>query len=342
MAINWSEPGLPLSGGVHVALLAATLIAFATTPKFEEMPEAVAVDVVDTTQPAQMARGEKTAKEAKPDPKPRADRVAETSELKPENADAKRDVPSPVSRPASAEPEQKAQVPPPPKAPEPPKPEPKKEEVKDEALFKAEKKPEQQKPEPPKPEPPKPDRKPEPPKPDPPKFEPDKLAKMIEQSKPTPPKAEANDKPFNPKDIKKLLESKEKPAQAASTGAQVNKTASLGSATATGQKLNPSQKDQLGSLIRDQLAQCWSPPAGVNDGAALKPVVRLSLMADGSVTGTPTIINDQSSPAFRAMADSAVRAVRKCSPFKIPAQFAPFYNDWKDWTVTFDPKELLG
>ena len=342
MAINWSEPGLPLSGGVHVALLAATLIAFATTPKFEEMPEAVAVDVVDTTQPAQMARGEKTAKEAKPDPKPRADRVAETSELKPENADAKRDVPSPVSRPASAEPEQKAQVPPPPKAPEPPKPEPKKEEVKDEALFKAEKKPEQQKPEPPKPEPPKPDRKPEPPKPDPPKFEPDKLAKMIEQSKPTPPKAEANDKPFNPNDIKKLLESKEKPAQAASTGAQVNKTASLGSATATGQKLNPSQKDQLGSLIRDQLAQCWSPPAGVNDGAALKPVVRLSLMADGSVTGTPTIINDQSSPAFRAMADSAVRAVRKCSPFKIPAQFAPFYNDWKDWTVTFDPKELLG
>lgn len=42
------------------------------------------------------------------------------------------------------------------------------------------------------------------------------------------------------------------------------------------------------------------------------------------------------------MADSALRAVRKCSPFKIPAQFAPFYNDWKDWTVTFDPKEMLG
>ena len=341
MAINWSEPGLPLSGGVHFALLVATMIAFSSTPKFEEMPEAVAVDVIDANQPAEMAKGEKTAKEAKPDPKPRAERVAETAETKPENATAKRDVPSPVSRPPSTEPEQKAQVPPPPKAPEPPKPEPKKEEIKDEALVKAEKKPEP-KPEPPKPEPPKPDRKPEPPKPEPPKFEPDKLAKMIEQAKPAPPKSEANDKPFNPNDIKKLLESKEKPAQAASTGTQVNQTASLGSATATGQKLNPSQKDQLGNLIKDQLAQCWSPPAGVTDGGTLKPVVRVSLMPDGTVTGSPTVVNDQSSPAFRAMADSALRAVRKCSPFKIPAQFAPFYNDWKDWTVTFDPKDMLG
>ena len=313
------------------------MIAFSTTPKFEEMPEAVAVDVIDATQPAQIAKGEKTAKEAKPDPKPRADKVADTTETKPENADAKRDVPAPVSRPPSTEPEQKAQVPPPPKAPEPPKPEVKKEEIKDEALVKAEKKPE-----PPKPDPPKPERKPEPPKPEPPKFEPDKLAKLIEQAKPAPPKTEANDKPFNPSDIKKLLESKEKPAQAASTGVQVNKTASLGAASATGPKLNPSQKDQIGSLIKDQLAQCWSPPAGVADGAALKPVVRVSMLPDGTVTGSPTIINDQSSPAFRAMADSAVRAVRKCSPFKIPAQFAPFYNDWKDWTVTFDPKDMLG
>ena len=118
MAINWSEPGLPLSGGVHVALLVATMIAFSSTPKFEEMPETVAVDVIDTNQPAEMAKGEKTAKEAKPDPKPRAERVAETNDIKPENADAKRDVPSPVSRPPSTEPEQKAQVPPPLKPPE--------------------------------------------------------------------------------------------------------------------------------------------------------------------------------------------------------------------------------
>ena len=131
MAINWSEPGLPLSGGVHVALLVATMIAFSSTPKFEEMPETVAVDVIDTNQPAEMAKGEKTAKEAKPDPKPRAERVAETNDIKPENADAKRDVPSPVSRPPSTEPEQKAQVPPPPKPPEQQKPEPKKEEKKE-------------------------------------------------------------------------------------------------------------------------------------------------------------------------------------------------------------------
>jgi len=341
VAINWSEPGLPVSGAIHVLCIVATLVAFSTPPKFEEMSESVPVEIVNADEPNQIAKGEKSAKEAKPDPKPRADKVAAVTETKPDSALDKRDVVTPPSRPPSTEPETKPTPPTPPKAaepvkPEPPKPQPK-EEVKDEALLKAEKKPE-----PPKPEPPKPEKKPEPPKPEQPKLDPTQLAKLIEQNKPAQPKSDPNTKPFNPNDIKKMLESKEKPAMAASTGAEVNKTASLGAPNATGPKLNPSQKGQFGDAIKDQLSQCWSPPAGVMDGHTLKPMIKFNLQPDGSVVGQPVVMNDQSSPAFRAMADSAMRAIRKCSPFKIPVQFAPFHNDWKDTTVIFDPKDILG
>ena len=45
---------------------------------------------------------------------------------------------------------------------------------------------------------------------------------------------------------------------------------------------------------------------------------------------------------FQALADSALRAIKRCAPYKIPAQFMPFYGDWRDWNITFDPKDLLG
>jgi colicin import membrane protein len=357
--IDWSKPGLPASAIAHFALLLGTLVAFSSSPKFEDATEAVAVDVITPSELSQITRGEKTARQARPDPKPRVDKVADKDELKPEATDlAKRDIPTPVSRPPQPEPETKPATPPeqvaakaepkpePPK-PEPPKPErriepPKPQDVADDGIMKAEKKPEPPKPEPPKVEPPKVERKPDPPKPEPPKVQPEQLAKLIENAKAAPPKAEPSTKPFNPTDIKKLLESKEKPQQAGSTGAELNKVASLGAPTASGPKLNPSQKDQLGSIIKDQLAQCWSPPAGMAEGSNVKPLIKVSLQADGTVVGIPLVANDQANPQFRAVADSAVRAVRRCSPFKIPAQFMPFYSDWKDWSITFDPREMLG
>jgi len=359
--IDWSKPGLPISGGVHAALLVGTLVAFSSTPKYEDAAEAVPVEIVSASEISQVTRGEKTAKEVKPEPKARVDRVAEREEQKPQTAEAKRDVPAPVSRPPQPEPEKKpepqpAPTPPPQRAEapkpepkpepktEPPKPEPRRQDVAEDGLQRAEKKPEP-KPEPPKPEPPRAERpRPEPPKPQ----QPDQVARLIEdakrqEQKPAPaPKTEPTQRPFNPNEIKKLLESKERPQQSGATGSEVNRVASLGSPTATGQKMNPSQRDQLGSLIKDQLAKCWSPPAGVSEGENLKPVIKLSLQQDGSLIGVPAVSNDRSDPAFRAMADSAVRAVRLCAPFKIPAQFLPFHGDWKDWTIIFDPREMLG
>ena len=81
LKIDWSNPGLPLSGALHAGLLLSTLIAFAFTPKFEEAPEAIPVDVVDLSQPHSVTQGEKTAPPQKVEtPKPRAQRVAQQEE----------------------------------------------------------------------------------------------------------------------------------------------------------------------------------------------------------------------------------------------------------------------
>ncbi|MDP4595203.1 MAG: cell envelope biogenesis protein TolA, partial [Beijerinckiaceae bacterium] len=45
---------------------------------------------------------------------------------------------------------------------------------------------------------------------------------------------------------------------------------------------------------------------------------------------------------LQSLADSALRAVRKCDPLRIPAQFAPYYNQWKARILRFDPEEMLG
>lgn len=152
--------------------------------------------------------------------------------------------------------------------------------------------------------------------------------------------AEAAEK-FSPGDISKLLAAKEPAASSGATGREVQRTASLGTATGTAQRLNPSQRDQISGLIREQLIKCWQPPVAVQSAA--KPptaIIRLAIRQDGSLSAEPSLMNSSSDPLFRPVADSALRATRRCAPLRIPERFAPFYQDWKDLLVDFDPREV--
>ena len=143
---------------------------------------------------------------------------------------------------------------------------------------------------------------------------------------------------FNPGDIAALLRSTEEPRSQGATGQEVNRTASLGAATGTAARLAPSQRDALIGLIQGQLRRCWDAPLAAQS-ATNPPVasIRFALNIDGSLAGQPQVVNDSPDPLFRAVADSATRATRRCSPLQIPAQFAPYYEDWKNMTVNFNP-----
>ena len=369
-----SEPGVWVSGAAHVALIGAGLVAFATAP-FPEASEGIPVEVISESQLAQITKGEKTAAEVKPEPKPRAERVADKVEEK-DPGEQPRDAPAPPKRPAEMKvddtPVEAAAkpAPTPPVRPEPPKPEPRpepvrqaepkpvpektpeppkredlaklveredaelrakaaaeskaKEEAKEEAKAKAEAEAERQK-----------------------QLAAEKARQAAEAKRVAEAKAKAEaearakkqaelaDK-FDPNGIASLLKSKE-PAQASgSTGREINRTASLGTASGNAPKLSPHQLSGLVDALQSQIRSCYAAPPGATVDGVIKPVLDIRLNADGSLSGEPKILSAGPKPVDRSVAEAALRAVRRCAPYRLPAQFAPYYNDWKTLKAEFD------
>ncbi len=149
-------------------------------------------------------------------------------------------------------------------------------------------------------------------------------------------------KNFNATDIAKLLQSKEQAQSSGSAAPQVNRTASLGTERGASQKLSPSLRAQLIGIIQDQLLKCWNVPIALaNAKGQVVPQVRMKLGTDGSLMGQPGVVNSSSDPLFRVAADSALTATRRCAPLRIPAQFASYYDDWRDVVVNFDARDVL-
>jgi colicin import membrane protein len=379
--INLREPGVAVSAGAHVALLAATLIAFADTKKFDDAAEAIPVEMMSDQQFSQIMKGEKTAKQVQP--KQKAEKIAEVTEMKPTPpvAEAKRDVPTPppplkrVADPGEDDkPEPKPEPPTPPQrvaslppTPEPPpRPEPK---VAKPEPPKAEKPPEPDDPKdaevikpqpvprpkiaeaPTPPTPPKPVEKPK--EPTPPKL--DEVAKLLEKKKleekaaaaaKEPPKPVAKPKSgeetaehkFDPSTISQLL-SKEAPQVRASTGRELTRTAALGAPNASAARMSPSMWDSLDGLMREQYKKCWSY-IGLNAEKYVAQI-RVRYAQDGSLQAEPALLNPPAEANSRNLAESAMRAVRRCNPMHIPAAYMPYYEQWKARVVRFDPEDML-
>lgn len=395
-----SEPGVWLSSAAHVALLVAALLAFAD--KLPDAEEGIPVEIVTDNEFSQITRGERTAKEVLPTPKPRAERVADKVEER-DPGDAKKDTPAPPQRPPEmkvAEQEVEAAAPPPP---------PMRPSIDKAAPAAARAEPQ------PTLEPPKRPAMAEPAKtPEPPKRE--ELAKLIEredaESQAAEAKAKADAKAkaataakakeaeakavadakakaeaeaklaaeakakaeadakakaeaeakakavaqakakadaeakarkqaelaqkFNAGDISKLLASKEPSQSTGSTGREVQRTASLGTATGNAQKLNPSMRDALAGLLQSQIEKCYVAPPGAAGSQAVLPVLNIQFGPDGTLSPEPRIVRSGPSALDRSVAEAALRAVRRCAPYKIPAQYAPFYNDWKNTIAQFE------
>lgn len=126
-------------------------------------------------------------------------------------------------------------------------------------------------------------------------------------------------------------EKPKKPAQAA--------TQSRSDRYDPGKPLSLSERD----AIRGQFARHWRLPAGVANDYTLAVEIRILLNPDGSIRQAGVVSYQRgryaSDPAFRAAADSALRAVQLASPLQnLPADK---YNTWKDIIINFDPKDML-
>lgn len=243
--------------------------------------------------------------EAKPPPPAPPPPPAQVAEAKPE--------PPPEPRPAPAPAPERAEVKPP--TPAPPKPQPRK----------------------PEPPPKQPAEAPAKAKPEPRK----EVAAAPKPEKPRTPPAEKAEAP----DFDALLRSVE--AQTKRVTAPEKRAGKGASAEAggTGQpgeakvaQVNPSV---LVASVSRQVTPCWNIPIAAQGVASLRAELAIELGPDGAVqTVAPTdaarMAND---PVFRAFAESAVRAVRSCSPLKLPPES---YQVWRNIIFNFEPSLLAG
>ncbi|WOJ89879.1 hypothetical protein RZS28_00760 [Methylocapsa polymorpha] len=144
---------------------------------------------------------------------------------------------------------------------------------------------------------------------------------------------------FDPGDISRFL-SKDAPQRKQSTGRELQQEASLGSPTASAAKMSPSLWSMLDGLLQEQYKRCWNY-IGAAGQKKYVPEIHVQYAQDGSLIGQPSLLNPPSDPNLRNLAESALRAVRRCDPLHIPAQYQPYYDQWKGRIVRFDPEEML-
>ena len=101
-----------------------------------------------------------------------------------------------------------------------------------------------------------------------------------------------------------------------------------------GQTVSQSEIGMLVAEVKHQLMRCWVPPAGIPAGTMLLVKVRFELNRDGTLARDPVVLpvnsGDLQNAQFQPAAKSALRAVRACTPLRLPAAQ---YEIWKEVVV---------
>jgi hypothetical protein len=90
-------------------------------------------------------------------------------------------------------------------------------------------------------------------------------------------------------------------------------------------------------MIKAYLA-CWKPAPPPVDSDPYVAWVRLAFRPDGSLSKPPKLVNPPSDPALKPQAKSVIHALKACDPLPVPAQYRPFYEQWKTKTLHFSPQ----
>ncbi len=303
------------SAALHGALLALLLLGFARAPRFADSPESIPIETISSSELNQIMNGEKDAKPA-PQPPPTPPEPPPDLRASAEPTPPRQPTPPPPPQPA---PPPKAETPPPQPAPPPPP--------------KAEVTP------PPEPEP-MPPQRPEPPPP------PKVAVQEAPVEPPVRPKESAPDKPkpthnFDPNMIAKLI-GQSKPSTPAVASTQTAAITPQGLPHHDAPHMSMSMASALDAWLTESYLNCWTPPPTTPEGDTYVAEIRVIFNPDGSLSGRPVLLNPPTDRAWRAHAESAMRAVRKCDPLKVPAEYMPYFEQWKVETIHFDPRETQG
>ena len=72
--------------------------------------------------------------------------------------------------------------------------------------------------------------------------------------------------------------------------------------------------------LKDQIEACWVIPLGWTDPREVSVTIRFRLNINGTVNGTPTVIESPASEFAQVSANNAIRAVMQCAPYALPRE----------------------
>lgn len=304
-----------------LALHVAILLVFFVFPLFftskVDMEPPLTVEIATVSELTQAPR-------SKPQDKPPVKPQAKPKPVEP---------PKPQDKPIE-KPTEKPEPPKPIEKPEPPKPVEKPAEKPVEKPKEPEKKPE-----------PKPQEKPkEKPKPKPDTdLDIDALLKDLDKTKDKPkgkPKDKPVKKPEEDLDLDSVLQDLRKDQPVPETPLKESKV--------TSDKPMPDVRegDQITTSERDavsrQFVPCWNLLAGAKGAQDMVIEIKVQASPDGTIADAHIVDTGRMAvdSAFSAAASSALRAVKnpKCSPLKLAPEK---YNQWKNLTLRFNPKDMF-
>ncbi len=294
------RPGFTISTAIHAVVLGWGLIHFASVPPKEAPPvETLPIDLVSVSEVTKMKQG-KTKAEVQPAPVKQVEKKADPAPVVDPNLPVKdREVKSTPPPPTPQEEVVKKE--------EPKKEEPKKDPVPSPDAI-AKKLEEEQK-----------------------KSEKQKEAPKKVVKEKAPPVKTKHD--FNPDKIAELLD-RRAPSRKKNAG-ETKSNANLGFEKGDQNQLSI---DELVALAR-HVEKCWNVLPGVGNMERAMVELRIQLNPDGTLAAPPQVLNRGSGPAFQSTAESAVRAVVACQPYKMLS--ASKYNFWKDMIFNFAPPQTV-
>jgi hypothetical protein len=90
--------------------------------------------------------------------------------------------------------------------------------------------------------------------------------------------------------------------------------------------------------LKAQLNKCFVLPPGVARTDRIKMIMRVELTRDGALARDPIVLDGAAPAIGYPMMLSAIRALRRCAPYHLPADK---YADWQMLEIDFSPDDML-
>lgn len=155
------------------------------------------------------------------------------------------------------------------------------------------------------------------------------------------------EKPQNKDELDAILKSvREQAQQTENKEAPVKPEENVEEAGAKSESYDPGIPMSISEMdaIKNQIAKCWSPPAGAKDDYTLVVTVQVELSPDGTILKKELSTQSQLKAAgngfYYAAARSALVALAKPDCQRLENLPADKYGTWKEMELTFDPRFL--